>query len=413
MQLVSLGQFNDILPGHLLERMALEYHVDRSNHVRLPGQAVFACLLDAVLHQGEISQRILEDTYFRKTAETADHSSFGKRLAKISPSYFQSLFEYLFEQLSPDIRPGEAKALRIQRIDATTVTLSAKLISFGLLYSHTGRKRTGKPYRAIKSVFSLDDEGLPRFLRLAIAREENSDDKALGRALHEHVRANDLWVFDAGCHDREVLWDLHHAKAYFLTPHSTQRLNVVRTIKQVPIDELIQGAPQEHDPQFQIARVETARFGTAADRKKWLPLPLLVVHGQRWDLRSKQWKPMTLMTNLPLSQDETHAGSFTFEEIGALYRRRWEIETFFKCLKQHLGYEHLVSRTQNGVEVMIYMSLIAALLLIWYQRLTKIDRGWRSVKYHLAGDVEEWAKELLSQTMRLKRPSRETYSRAA
>jgi hypothetical protein len=49
-----------------------------------------------------------------------------------------------------------------------------------------------------------------------------------------------------------------------------------------------------------------------------------------------------------------------------------------------------VSRTENGIRVMIGMAVIAALLLIWYKAQSGIDRGWRSVKFWLAADVREW-----------------------
>ena len=82
-----------------------------------------------------------------------------------------------------------------------------------------------------------------------------------------------------------------------------------------------------------------------------------------------------------------------------MYRSRWAIEVFFKGIKQHLSFSHLTSRSENGIKVMIYMSLIAALLLIWYKQQTGIDRGWRSVKFWLADDVRRWTQELL-QTVR-------------
>jgi hypothetical protein len=401
MRLVSLGQFEQILPSYLLDQFAIEYHVDRCNHVRLPGQAVFASLLDTLLNNPVVALRAFEDTYTRKTGISADHSSFGKRLATIPAPYFQAIFEYLYDALAHQMKPGEAKALRVRRVDATTVTLSAKLIGFGILYTNTGCKRTGKGHRAIKTVFSLSDEGLPRFLRLAKAKEENSDAKALARAMQEHLQPNDLFVFDAGCHDRYHMLALHEAGAYFVTPHSTQTLNVSRTIWQADPEALRSEAPGKRDPQFQLTCVEQAAFGNKTDKNQpqWSRMPLVVIRGLRWDQRAKQWKEMILLTNLPLSEDDTSAGTFHFEEIAELYRRRWDIETFFKCIKQHLSYAHIVSRTENGIEVMIYMTLIAALLMIWYKRLTHIDRGWRSVKFWLANDIDEWTQDILCDAM--------------
>ena len=113
----------------------------------------------------------------------------------------------------------------------------------------------------------------------------------------------------------------------------------------------------------------------------WEDLPLVLVHGARYDSRTKKWTLMTLMTNLVYDPDTQLVGEFSFEQLMELYRRRWDIEIHFKFLKQHLSYDHLLSRCENGIRVMIYMSLIAAVLLIWFQRQTGIDRGWRSVKF--------------------------------
>ena len=130
-------------------------------------------------------------------------------------------------------------------------------------------------------------------------------------------------------------------------------------------------------------------------------MPLLLLTGRRFDARRNRWIAMTLMTNLPLAQEkpapeDAQAGPYTFAEVADLYRQRWDIEVLFKFLKQHLSYAHLLSRSQNGIEVMLHMSLIAALLLIWYQRQTGIDRGWRSVKFWFAHDVDVWTRQAMA-----------------
>ena len=68
---------------------------------------------------------------------------------------------------------------------------------------------------------------------------------------------------------------------------------------------------------------------------------------------------------------------------------------FFKFIKQHLNYSHLTSRSENGIQIMMYMSLIAALLLIWYRHRTGIDRGWKAVKFWFAEQLREWTRVLL------------------
>ena len=99
------------------------------------------------------------------------------------------------------------------------------------------------------------------------------------------------------------------------------------------------------------------------------------------------------MTNLPLSECRTKAGTYSFQELTEVYRKRWDIEVFFKFIKQRLGYKHLTSRSENGVRIMIIMSMISALLLVWYKHRTGINRGWRSVIFWFAEDLREWTKQ--------------------
>src|SRR3989338_4461053 len=49
--------------------------------------------------------------------------------------------------------------------------------------------------------------------------------------------------------------------------------------------------------------------------------------------------------------------------IGAIYKERWQIELFFKALKQNLKIKTFVGTSENAVEVQIWTALIAMLLL--------------------------------------------------
>ncbi|MEZ4890090.1 MAG: hypothetical protein R2779_05885 [Crocinitomicaceae bacterium] len=43
---------------------------------------------------------------------------------------------------------------------------------------------------------------------------------------------------------------------------------------------------------------------------------------------------------------------------------RWDIEVFFRFIKQELNVSHLISLNKNGMQVMIYVTMIVA-MLIW------------------------------------------------
>jgi IS4 transposase len=62
----------------------------------------------------------------------------------------------------------------------------------------------------------------------------------------------------------------------------------------------------------------------------------------------------------------------TAYEIAAMYKQRWDIEVFFKFLKQHLNLKHIVSRNENAIKVMVYMTLILAILIIVYKKTNDI-----------------------------------------
>jgi hypothetical protein len=54
--------------------------------------------------------------------------------------------------------------------------------------------------------------------------------------------------------------------------------------------------------------------------------------------------------------------------IAAIYKRRWEIELFFKWIKQHLRLRGFYSNNRNGVAVQIWTALCAHLLVAIAQR---------------------------------------------
>jgi putative transposase len=51
------------------------------------------------------------------------------------------------------------------------------------------------------------------------------------------------------------------------------------------------------------------------------------------------------------------------EEIGEIYRRRWDIERLWKFLKMHLKLDRLMMKNENDIRIQIYSCLIAYLSL--------------------------------------------------
>ena len=86
------------------------------------------------------------------------------------------------------------------------------------------------------------------------------------------------------------------------------------------------------------------------------PLRKVVVYDQEKD------KEIVLLTN------HLDFGATTISEI---YKDRWEIELFFKALKQNLKVKTFVGTSENALRIQIWTALIALLLYKWLHFLSK------------------------------------------
>ncbi|SDD96842.1 Transposase DDE domain-containing protein, partial [Dyadobacter soli] len=79
--------------------------------------------------------------------------------------------------------------------------------------------------------------------------------------------------------------------------------------------------------------------------------------------------------------------------IAQAYRRRWDIEIFFRFLKQELNVSHLVSLNKNGIQVMLYMTLITAMMVLIYKKANNI--GYKTAKRRFSMEVRDLAIALI------------------
>ncbi len=66
--------------------------------------------------------------------------------------------------------------------------------------------------------------------------------------------------------------------------------------------------------------------------------------------------------------------AWSAETIAAIYKERWQIELFFKALKQYLKIKSFVGTSANAVHIQIWTALIAMLLVKYLQLRSKL--GW-------------------------------------
>jgi FOG: Transposase and inactivated derivatives len=65
---------------------------------------------------------------------------------------------------------------------------------------------------------------------------------------------------------------------------------------------------------------------------------------------------------------------FAASTISEIYRDRWEIELFFKTLKQNLKVKTFVGESENALRIQIWTALISLLVIKWLHHLSKA--GW-------------------------------------
>ena len=77
--------------------------------------------------------------------------------------------------------------------------------------------------------------------------------------------------------------------------------------------------------------------------------------------------------------------------IAEIYRYRWQIELFFKKLKQNFQLQYFVGDNQNAIEIQIWCALIAVLLLTVIHQCNKSKMAFSNVatllRIHLAGYI--------------------------
>jgi transposase len=70
----------------------------------------------------------------------------------------------------------------------------------------------------------------------------------------------------------------------------------------------------------------------------------------------------------------SNATNITSLQVADLYKNRWQVELFFKWLKQHLKIKKFWGTTENAVRIQIYCTIIAYCLVAIVQKDMQLDR---------------------------------------
>jgi hypothetical protein len=146
------------------------------------------------------------------------------------------------------------------------------------------------------------------------------------------------YVFDRGYYDFGFWAALRAARCRFVTRLKANTPLTVRRTRRVPKDA----------SHIRSDRIATLPERLARSRRNPYPKPVRVI-----EVEISTGRVLTLVSS-DLRAPAT--------EIAALYKGRWEIELFFKWIKQNLRLRHFLGEGRNAVTLQIIAALIAFLL---------------------------------------------------
>lgn len=332
-----LTQVLQLVPRSEFDKLAREHGGEK--HVRsFPCWSQFASLVYAQLSR-QTSLRDLVLTL--ETKQRFLYHCFGTREVRRSTladanerrSYkiYESLFIKLYSQCMIQA-PRHRFRFRnkLYSFDASVVKLCLSVFPWAKF-----RRTKG----AIKLHALLDHEGhIPSFVRVTTA---STADIKEGRKLR--LEPDSIVTFDRGYIDYQWFYQLHLQDVYFVT--RLKRGAVFRILER-----------REPPPLSGVTSDQTIRVvGRKPDS---IPVDLRRI-GYRDPATGKRYY---YLTNL------FHLSAKTITEI---YKARWQVELFFKWIKQHLRIKTFIGTSENAVMSQVYVAMITYLLLSYLKFSSK------------------------------------------
>ena len=248
-------------------------------------------------------------------------STLAEANAKRPLALYEAVFLSLLDRLQPRLARSACDALRL--VDATTIRLSAL----------SEWARVGIHHHAVKLHVAYDPKvGVPTFFDITKARV---NDIAVAKAMP--LEAGATYVFDKGYYDFAFWAALDARGCRFVT---RRKVNT-------PL-EVIETRPADDEP-IRADVVGRLPGRLARNRQNPYAKPVRMVTVVRED-----GKTLDLLTN----DLEAEAS-----QIAALYQTRWQVELFFRWVKQNLRIKRFLGTSEHAVKLQILTALIAYLLL--------------------------------------------------
>ena len=240
------------------------------------------------------------------------------------------LYQTVFEDLLKSCQALAATKKRRFRFKHPLRSLDTSIIELCIEVFDWARFQRTKG--AIKLHLQLDHQGcLPCW---ALVTDGDTNDVRIAQKLD--FAPGTIVVMDRGYLDYALYERWSKSGVYFVTRSRTNMLYHV-------IERHAVGT------RGNVKRDETIQLAEGYGRKR---CPTLLRQVTVWD--AEHQRELVFLSNI------FHLAAST---IGAIYKDRWQIELFFKALKQNLKIKTFVGTSENAVNVQIWTALIAMLLL--------------------------------------------------
>jgi hypothetical protein len=336
LQLIPRGQFNQAVKQHKAERAAKGF--------TCWGQFV-AMLFCQVAHMNSLREVCLglaccEDSLKQLgLGATPNKSTLAYANAHRPWELHQAVFMQLLSKCQAEVaaRGGRRKFRfknKLMSLDGSIIELSATMFDWAKY-----RQRKG----AIKLHLLLDHDGyLPSF---AVVTEGKHSELQVARSLQ--LEAGTILAIDRGYNDYKWFAEMTQNGIFFVTRMKTNTVYYTIEVCAVPEKGNVLSDQLVTLPSLNIEGEE----------------PVLFRRIEYWNAEKQEI--LVFFTNL------IHLAAST---VAAIYKDRWQVELFFKALKQNLKVKSFLGTSANAVKTQIWTALIAMLILKYLQMKARF--GW-------------------------------------
>ena len=371
---IGVRELLDLIPEDLLDHLAEETNVDHQTK-KLYGRNVFNLLLYGLLDGERVGLRTLQDFYnsryfkalFRLPGiKSVKYNSISARLARMNVDFFEKAYQSVYKQCSQlyDQNTLSSKYM-ITRVDSTMVCEAANKLEQGI---NVGSKKDGK--KQIKYTISLTNM-FPSSMEIFMQQQHISEDYTIPNVISKLIDKgkDNVFVFDRGVTSREIFCELDENNLSFVTRLNPNSRYVYLEDVSQPDNSIFRNLTVLKD-----MRVHLYKTGNNVVE---YPFRLLITQNE------KEKKFLFLTNRFDLS----------CEEIINIYRHRWDIEVFFRFIKQELNFRHFISVNENGIRILLYMTMILAMLILIYKKINGF--GYKTAKRRFALEFRDIITEMI------------------